>query len=151
MNLLNVDEFLKHFDGVKKSGNTYKAFCPCHKDEAQSLSITPTDNKILLNCFAGCKSRDILETVGLKWKDLRILPKWAYKLSEEVEAVYDYGDYVKVRFEHKKIRYGIVTNRGFKEGLNGKSRTLYKIDTLKRQKQKIKLSLLLRAKKMLIP
>lgn len=47
------------------------AKCPCHNDNKASLSIALSDNgTILLKCHAGCRTEDILETLGLKMKDL---------------------------------------------------------------------------------
>ena len=44
--------------------------CPCHHDKKASLSIDKIGDRILLHCFAGCKSEDILAAVGLTFSDL---------------------------------------------------------------------------------
>lgn len=44
--------------------------CPCHNDNTQSLCVSEKGNKILMNCFAGCKSEDITRAIGIEMKDL---------------------------------------------------------------------------------
>jgi hypothetical protein len=63
---------LNHFDGVRETGNgQYSCRCPAHEDKSASLGIKEGDeNRILLNCFAGCDVKSILESVGLDWKDI---------------------------------------------------------------------------------
>ena len=63
---------MNHFDGVRETGNgQYSCRCPAHEDKSASLGIKEGDeNRILLNCFAGCDVKSILESVGLDWKDI---------------------------------------------------------------------------------
>ena len=63
---------MNHFDGVRETGNVqYSCRCPAHEDKSASLGIKEGDeNRILLNCFAGCDVKSILESVGLDWKDI---------------------------------------------------------------------------------
>ena len=63
---------MNHFDGVKETGNgQYSCRCPAHEDKSNSLGIKQGDgDRILLNCFAGCDVKSILESVGLEWKDI---------------------------------------------------------------------------------
>jgi len=69
--LLILQDFLARLDGVKQSGSGYIAHCPHHEDKQQSLGINEgTDGRILLNCFAGCETRDIVAAMGLQMKDL---------------------------------------------------------------------------------
>jgi putative DNA primase/helicase len=46
-----------------------KVKCPAHGDSKPSLSITLTQDKILLNCLAGCDTEKVLETVDLTFTD----------------------------------------------------------------------------------
>jgi len=127
---LQLDEFIKHFNGVKRigTGNTYKALCPCHNDKEQSLSISlGEENKILLKCFANCHYLDILAAVGLTKDDISNKGKtkqgksWRKKtedyIKKPIEAVYDYKDatgtylYSKIRFEGKEIKYGVIDKK----------------------------------------
>lgn len=127
---MQLDEFIKHFNGVKRigTGNTYKALCPCHNDKEQSLSISlGEENKILLKCFANCHYLDILAAVGLTKDDISNKGKtkqgksWRKKIEDyikkPIEAVYDYKDatgtylYSKIRFEGKEIKYGVIDKK----------------------------------------
>ena len=63
---------MNHFDGVRETGNgQYSCRCPAHEDKSASLGIKQGDgDRILLNCFAGCDVKSILESAGLDWKDI---------------------------------------------------------------------------------
>lgn len=56
---------------VKPGPNKVMAQCPVHDDGNPSLSITEDwDRKLLLNCFAGCKTEDVVRALGLEMRDL---------------------------------------------------------------------------------
>ena len=63
---------MNHFDGVRETGSgQYSCRCPAHEDKSNSLGIKQGDgDRILLNCFAGCDVKSILDSVGLDWKDI---------------------------------------------------------------------------------
>jgi hypothetical protein len=66
-----LEAILNRFDNVKKVGSEqYSCRCPSHNDKNNSLGIKQDGDKILFNCFAGCNVKSILDTVGLKWKDI---------------------------------------------------------------------------------
>ena len=70
---MTLDEFLTRVQptGLRRSGEGYVARCPAHDDHAASLSIGEGhDGRILLHCWAGCETRDILAALGLQWSDL---------------------------------------------------------------------------------
>lgn len=102
---MNIKEFLNHFNNVKQSGTgKYMALCPCHNDRKNSLSISETDDYILLHCFAGCDTKAILERVGLSMKDLysnNAYPSDAREKGRKTE--YPYYD-EKGRHLYTKIR-----------------------------------------------
>lgn len=144
---MQLDEFLRHFDGVKRTGtgNTYKAVCPCHNDRQASLGISAKGDKILINCLAGCHYKDILAEVGLTEADLFNDGKtmqeksWREKIEDyikkPIEAVYDYKDatgkylYSKIRFVGKHIKYAVVDYKAdrYKLGKPEGSYTLYNL------------------------
>lgn len=69
--MIEVKDFLSRFDSVKSSGgNKYQAICPCHNDHEASLTITISSKKILLHCHAGCETKDIVNAIGVDYKDL---------------------------------------------------------------------------------
>ena len=72
-----IQEVLNRFDNVRESGNgQYSCRCPSHNDRSNSLGIKEDSGKILMNCFAGCSVKSILDAVNLKWSD--ILPENEY-------------------------------------------------------------------------
>lgn len=115
---MTLQELLPHFKVSRKIGPaSYQCECPVHYDNKASLTLSEKNGKILLHCHAGCATRDILEAVGLSFRDLGELKQtsWRERLEKSkgkpIEAVYDYRDekgmylYSKVRFEGKDIRY----------------------------------------------
>ena len=52
----------------------YRALCPVHQSESsksRTLSFRETGTgSVLINCFAGCESEEILKTIGLTFSDL---------------------------------------------------------------------------------
>lgn len=70
---MTINDILSRLEGVKPGAgqNQYIARCPAHMDQHQSLSIgVGSDGRILLNCFAGCDTQEIIEAMGLSMKDL---------------------------------------------------------------------------------
>lgn len=61
---------LSRLEGVRKSGAGYVAKCPAHQDRSPSLSIEDRDGRILLHCFAGCETWDVLLSMGLRFSDV---------------------------------------------------------------------------------
>lgn len=67
---MSTEEILSRLEGVSGSAPQYKARCPAHDDQKPSLSIRSEKDKTLLHCFAGCKTKDVLEAIGLTLRDL---------------------------------------------------------------------------------
>jgi hypothetical protein len=53
-----------------KGPRVMQGCCPAHNDEEPSLTVTLTDDKILMNCHAGCSFTDICKALGLREADL---------------------------------------------------------------------------------
>lgn len=125
---MDLQEVLTHFDVKEVKGHNHMCLCPCHADNAASLSISEGRNgRILIHCFAGCGTGEILEAVGLcsndicggdfKQKEHNFLSKMDYGVKQKLTkdgkdgasykrtAIYDYRDadgsylYSKVRYE----------------------------------------------------
>lgn len=62
-----VETLLQHLTKLKKTGaNKWQSCCPAHEDKAPSLAIKELDDgRVLIHCFAGCSSSEILQSVGL--------------------------------------------------------------------------------------
>ena len=102
---MQLDALLDRLERVQKSGNGYTARCPAHQDRAPSLSVAEGDDRLLLNCHAGCEQDDVLAALGLSWKDIVYDP--------EPEAIYQYTD------EHGNLLYEVLRYPGkrFKQRL----------------------------------
>ena len=65
------ERLLDSLEGVRKTGKNYLARCPAHSDKTPSLSLTELDDgRVLIKCFAGCDTFEILSAVGLSLSDL---------------------------------------------------------------------------------
>lgn len=153
---MDIKEISGHFKGVKWNGkNGFKALCPCHNDDRNSLSVTQKGDKILIKCFAGCNYADILSSIGLSPADIGVKKK-AYELQNRMayglnksggdyifRKEYKYTDkdgqylYSKVRFESesggkKEIRYAAIDDIGdtYKYIEIKDIKTLYKLSEL---------------------
>ncbi len=66
-----LQQVLSRLQGVQQSGNSYISLCPGHDDHDPSLSIgAGDDGRVLLKCFAGCSTEDVLRAIGLTFQDL---------------------------------------------------------------------------------
>lgn len=52
------------------SGATYNCKCPGHEDKRASLSITKTEDKILMKCHAGCSIGHLCDQIGVPQHEL---------------------------------------------------------------------------------
>ncbi len=53
-----------------KSDGSTMCRCPAHADKKHSLSVRDGERGIVLHCFAGCETQDILDRMRLKMADL---------------------------------------------------------------------------------
>ncbi len=102
---MTINEFITHFNGVKQTGsNQYTALCPAHADKNPSLSIGYSDksNRILLHCYAGCSTDEILKSVGLTKADLH---EKGSIIMKETKYTYNNADgtiaYIKTRIDNE--------------------------------------------------
>ena len=104
--MIDIDDFLGRFEGVKGGNNQWQARCPCRNDdENPSLAIAYKDDRILVNCFRGasaCNVQEICTEVGVSLNDLFPDKPKEQKLSKVAE--YDYYDEAgELLFQ--KVRY----------------------------------------------
>jgi len=52
------------------SGRLHRARCPAHDDADLSLGISQSEDRINLNCSAGCATQGVLDKIGMTWSDL---------------------------------------------------------------------------------
>ncbi len=67
-----IDRLLERLERVKATGpGRWSACCPAHDDKSPSLAIRELgDERVLLHCFTGCSTADVLAAVGLEFADL---------------------------------------------------------------------------------
>jgi len=69
--MIPIPEILSRFSKVYKSGEgEYQCLCPSHDDSTASLGLKFKEDKMILNCFAGCSMESILQASGLDWGDV---------------------------------------------------------------------------------
>ena len=81
---MSFEALLDRLDGLKETGpGKYLSRCPSHDDRSPSLAIKDGDDgRILLHCFAGCETENVLSAIGLTFADVmpeRIGQEHAYK------------------------------------------------------------------------
>ncbi len=69
---MSIETLISRLDSVKETGHgKYVARCPAHDDKSPSLSVTEKDDGvILIRCWAGCETEDVLTAIGLRFSDL---------------------------------------------------------------------------------
>lgn len=69
---MSIDEFLGKLEGVTSDGKGgWMVCCPAHDDHNPSMHVNVgADGRILVKCYAGCKTEDIVAALGLKVRDL---------------------------------------------------------------------------------
>lgn len=67
-----VKNVLARLRGVRQVGpGKWTACCPAHNDRSPSLAIREAEGgKVLLRCWAGCPTAEVLAVLGLTWQDL---------------------------------------------------------------------------------
>ena len=67
----NLNTVLQRLDKVQRIGSDrYKALCPAHDDRSPSLAIKDDDGRLLLHCFGGCETLDVVSAIGLNFADI---------------------------------------------------------------------------------
>ena len=73
---MTAEKLLNRLDRVKQTApGKWIARCPAHDDHNPSLSIREFDDgRVLIHCFAGCGTDDVLAALGLTMGDLFPVP-----------------------------------------------------------------------------
>jgi len=130
---MSLETLIDRLDGVRETGHgKYLSRCPSHDDRSPSLAIKEeSDGRILLHCFAGCETENVLAAINLTFSDVmpeRIGSNHAYKRvrnwisPRDALATLDHESLVVAIIgadflEHKEIddetwsRLGIAVNR----------------------------------------
>ncbi len=67
-----IDTFLAAApSGGRKAGGQWFFLCPAHPDKRPSLAVRETaDGMLLVRCYAGCETADVLDALELDFADL---------------------------------------------------------------------------------
>jgi hypothetical protein len=66
-----IENLISRLDKVKGRNGSWTARCPAHADKGPSLAVRENDDgRILLHCFAGCETANVLGAVGMDMTDL---------------------------------------------------------------------------------
>ena len=68
----NLQILLNRLQHVQQRGDQYRAQCPVHEGKStSSLSLRETqDGRILIYCFGGCDTLEVLQVCGLEFTDI---------------------------------------------------------------------------------
>jgi hypothetical protein len=133
---MTLDEFLDKLDGVQAYAGGYKAICPAHEDQHASLGITEgEDNTILVQCYAGCRTDDVVSAMELTMADL--FPGGLRQSYGEPVSVYPYVDekghvlFEACRFDGKRFRQRHLNEEGETVwNLEGVRRVLFQLPSV---------------------
>ena len=68
---MSAEILLSRLSGVRATGQgRWLAKCPAHEDRSPSLSIADREGRVLVHCFGGCETEDVLGAVGLRFSDI---------------------------------------------------------------------------------
>ena len=67
-----LDDLHGKLDKSKRTGDKLTARCPAHADKTPSLSVTigDTGDCVVVHCFAGCATEDVVAALGWTMRDL---------------------------------------------------------------------------------
>ena len=67
-----IDNVLASLEKVRRGRpGQWSARCPAHDDKGPSLSVRETpDGAVLLHCFGGCETADVVAALGMEMTDL---------------------------------------------------------------------------------
>lgn len=132
---MTLEELLPKFESVKAGNGGHTALCPAHSDQRRSLSLTQKNNKLLVHCFSGCDTAQILTSVGLKASDL-FVDDVKQEERQFKPTFYIYEDlegrplYRKVRASNKTFWQETYVKGKWIKGLNGVENVLYDLPSL---------------------
>ena len=68
---MTISEAVFHFHAKKAGKGKYTAKCPCHVDKSKNtLSLREGKKGVLVKCWAGCPTVDVVKAAGVRMTDL---------------------------------------------------------------------------------
>jgi hypothetical protein len=92
---MRFDDLIGRLDKVKGRNGRYTASCPAHKDRSPSLALRELDDgRILLHCFGGCATDEVLGAIGLTLTDL--FPERLDAVREPIRNPFSAADLLRI-------------------------------------------------------
>ena len=112
MNTLNEnwELFCSKLEQVKHNKNGIAALCPSHNDKKPSLSASYTEEKILVNCQAGCSFDNIVSVLGMNQSQffapketsiLYIVARYSYEKTRTASMLLTLSVLIQKILDHK--------------------------------------------------
>ena len=135
-----IDDVIGRLDKLHQTGpSQWSAVCPAHPDKNASLSVSSTDEKVLLFCHAGCSLPAIL--LGLNLQASNLFADGSkqfdsnYTPKPKIKETYPYTDekgntiFEVVRYEPKSFRQRHPDGNGgwFWNGVEEAERVIYRL------------------------
>ena len=81
----NINRVLEQLRKLKRTGkNSWLACCPAHEDRSPSFAVKLIDDgRILMHCFGGCSTDEIIGAMGLEFSDIMPENEGFHKKSPE--------------------------------------------------------------------
>jgi hypothetical protein len=65
-----IKRVLERLEAIEQRNGGFMALCPSHDDHTPSLSVSEgVGGKVLVRCFAGCETGNVLDALGLSMHD----------------------------------------------------------------------------------
>jgi hypothetical protein len=137
---MRAAELAERIPGAKWVRDHWEALCRAHPDKNPPVKWKDQDDRVLVRCYAGCKTEDVLAAYGLTMADLFHHPKSQQPPGRQILRTYPYTDaagrvvYEKVRYAPKDFRLRRPDGSGgWVWKLDGVERVLYHLDELVEQ------------------
>lgn len=106
--------------------------CPSHEDDKASLSVGEGDDgRALVYCFAGCKTEDVIDALGVSWGELFGDPEDRLVVAEYVYHDPEGTPNIRVkRYQPKGFGQQHWNGSAWEWGLNGVPRYPYRLPEL---------------------
>lgn len=105
---MKLQDILPKLSEVKSLANgEYIALCPAHNDKNPSLTLKQANDRVLLDCKAGCQPEIVVAALGLTMADLF---SDSMSSTPQIIATYDYTDeegnflFQVIRYQPKSFR-----------------------------------------------